>query len=119
MDGSGAAYVTGTTASADFPVTSNAFERTFHGRIDLGPLWYGDVFAAKIDPSGSRLEWSTYLGGSGADAGGAVAVDRNGNAYVAGLTQSADLPTTLGVLRRTYKGQTVAPPGSFQDGFVK
>lgn len=118
VDGSGAAYVTGTTASADFPVTSSAVERTFHGRIDFGPLWFGDVFAAKIDPSGSRLEWSTYLGGSGADTGGAIAVDRNGNAYVAGLTQSADFPTTPGVFRRTYEGQTNAEPGSFQDSFV-
>ncbi|HXI44542.1 MAG TPA: SBBP repeat-containing protein [Bryobacteraceae bacterium] len=118
VDGSGAAYVTGTTASADFPVTSNAVERTFHGRIDLGPLWFGDAFAAKIDPSGSRLEWATYLGGSGADTGGAIAVDHNSNAYVAGLTQSADFPTTPGVFRRTYEGEAGAEPGSFQDGFV-
>lgn len=50
-----------------------------------------DAFVTKLDPSG-RLVYSTYLGGSGSDGGGGIAVDSSGNAYLAGATQSADFP---------------------------
>jgi uncharacterized repeat protein (TIGR01451 family) len=86
VDGSGNAYVTGGTNSADFP-TLNQYQ-TYQGS--------GDVFVTKIDTTKSgpaSLVYSTYLGGSGADKGYGIAVDGSGNAYVTGMTNSADFPT--------------------------
>ena len=55
---------------------------------------YGDAFVAKLNPAGSALVYSTYLGGSGNDASGyGIAVDTSGNAYVTGWTGSTDFPT--------------------------
>jgi hypothetical protein len=59
-----------------------------------------DAFIAKMDPSGSHLLWTTYLGGSGPDAAYTIAVDGAGNAYVAGTTSSADFPVTPGAFER-------------------
>jgi len=94
VDSSGNAYVTGETYSTDFP-TKNAFQRTFGGE------W--DAFVTKLNPSGS-LVYSTYLGGSGDDEGYGIAVDSSGNAYVTGLTDSTDFPTTQNAFQRTFIG---------------
>ncbi|MGC1834093.1 MAG: SBBP repeat-containing protein, partial [Candidatus Acidiferrales bacterium] len=85
VDASGNAYVTGETASADFP-TANALEPAYGGGFE-------DGFVTKIDPSGSALIYSTYLGGSDEDVGQGIAVDRFRNAYVAGFTNSTNFPT--------------------------
>ncbi len=77
-------YVTGFTCSTNFP-TANAFQATLGGSCD--------VFVTKLNPAGSALLYSTYLGGSGFDAGLGITVDRFGNAYVAGDTDSSDFPT--------------------------
>jgi len=84
VDTSGNAYVTGNTTSADLP-TPNAYQDT------LGGGW--DAYVAKIDPSGSSLSYSTYLGGSGEDRGYGVAIDQSSNAYITGYTESDDFPT--------------------------
>jgi hypothetical protein len=84
MDSQGAAYVTGETASTDFP-TQNPIQGT-----KAGP---SDVFISKVDSSGSALIYSTYLGGSDYDEGQGIAVDSEGAAYVTGTTESADFPT--------------------------
>ena len=57
-----------------------------------GPEKGRDVFVAGLSPSGDRLLYATYLGGAGDDRASAIAVDSSGNAYVAGLTDSPDLP---------------------------
>jgi len=88
VDASGSAYVTGGTGSADFP-TANALQLTLDGR--------GDAFVTKINASGSALVYSTYLGGSGSDAGSGIALDASGNAYVTGFTSSPDFPTANAV----------------------
>ncbi len=88
VDASGNAYVTGSTRSADFP-TKNAFQDSYGG----GDFWIGDAFITKLDPSGTALIYSTYLGGSDADDSDEIAVDNSGNAYVTGRTWSADFPT--------------------------
>lgn len=86
VDSSGEAYVTGFTRSTDFPI-KNAFQTT----ISSGDLW--DGFVAKLNATGSALLYSTYLGGSGMDEGHAIALDGAGNAYVTGMTFSANFPT--------------------------
>jgi Bacterial Ig-like domain (group 3)/Beta-propeller repeat len=89
VDSASNAYVIGTTYSTDFPTTSGAFQ-TACG--DAGCL-YGDAFVAKINPAGSALVYSTYLGGSRSEYGMGIAVDSAGNAYVTGITYSTDFPT--------------------------
>jgi len=89
LDSQGNAYVTGGTASTDFPTQTASFQRAFGG----GTVFFGDAFVAKLNQTGTTLVYSTYLGGAGGDEGRAVAVDAEGNAYVAGITQSADFPT--------------------------
>jgi hypothetical protein len=85
VDANGNAYVTGITASTNFPTTPGVFQLNVIG----GP----HVFVTKLNPSGSALVYSTYLGGSGLDYGVAVDVDATGNAYVTGYTLSKDFPT--------------------------
>jgi len=85
VDGSGNAYVTGATYSVDFP-TQNPLQPYYGGE-------YSDAFVAKLNPSGSALVYSTYLGGRQADGGYGIAVDSWGNAYITGYTYSDDFPT--------------------------
>ncbi len=85
VDSSGNAYVTGSTASYDFPTTSGAFQTT------LG--YGGDAFVTVLNPSGSGFIYSTFLGGNYSDGGFGIAVDSFGNAYVTGYTESVNFPT--------------------------
>ncbi len=84
VDSNGAAYVTGETASTDFP-TLNALQKTFGG----GNL---DIFVSKLSPDGASLAYSTYLGGTGDELANAIALDDGKNAYITGSTSSPDLP---------------------------
>jgi plastocyanin len=95
IDDAGALYVTGYTLSPNFPTTEGAFQRRLSE--GAGTIYY-DVFVTKIDPSGSRIEYSTYLGGTDMDMPAAIDVDSDGNAYVTGVTRSADWPTTSGAI---------------------
>ena len=87
VDGAGSAYVTGDTVSPDFPVT-------------VGPAYngQGDVFVAKVNTAGTGFVYARYLfgAGGGQTQSNAIAVDRFGNAYVAGVTASQSLPVTVG-----------------------
>ncbi len=96
VDDQGSPYVAGSTYSADFPTTPGAFDPTFNGGLY-------DAFVAKMDPAGSRLVYSTFLGGSGsADEAFGLAVDHLGRAYVTGQTLSPDFPTTPGAFDRVF-----------------
>jgi glucose/arabinose dehydrogenase len=77
-------YVTGTTDSADFPI-EDALQGEKQG--------FADAFVTKLDPTGTEVLWSTFLGGAGLDSGQAIAIDATGSAYVAGFTASEDFPT--------------------------
>ncbi len=84
IDASGNAYVTGGT-NGGFPTTGGAFDTSFNG----GPF---DGFVTKVNPTGTGLVYSTYLGGSGEDYGFGIAVDASGNAYVTGYISSTNFP---------------------------
>jgi len=102
LDEDGHAYVTGRTRSVDFPTTADAFQNMNAGS--------DDVFVTKLNRRGTALVYSTYLGGTSSDEGFAIAVARKGNAYVTGLTESGNFPTTSGAFDTTYNG--------FDDAFV-
>jgi hypothetical protein len=97
IDGSGNLYLAGTTASINFPTHAPAFPNN---------KGLSDIFVTKIDPTGSSVIYSTYIGGSGVDRGDGIAVDTNGNAYVVGRVDpaSADFPTTPGSFGPAYHG---------------
>jgi hypothetical protein len=85
-DSQGSAYITGIIASADLPLV-NAFQSTLPEQVSTSGV---SAFVQKLDPSGSSLVYSTYLGGLGEDVGRGIAVDSSGSAYVVG--NSAGLP---------------------------
>lgn len=99
IDSAGNAYVTGSTASPDFPVTPGAFDTTFNGDRD--------AFVTKLNPSGSALVYSTFLGGFESDLGASIAVDTSGNAYAAGVALSSSYPTTPGAFDTVHNNQDI------------
>ena len=108
IDSTGDAYVAGVSYSSNFPVTTGAFQT---GNDKASPTM--TAFVAKLNPTGTGLIYATYLGGSTNDSADAIAVDTNGNAYVAGETESADFPVTSGSFQHTNPNG-----GSFYTAFV-
>jgi hypothetical protein len=113
VDSSGRVYVTGQTTSTDYPL-ANAYQSTM--------MASGEAFVTRLNASGTGLDYSTYLGGSGGAWGRGIAVDSNSQAYVGGQTQSTDFPTTAGAFEQTWGGSTCTPPNpvpsSVTAGFV-
>ena len=108
VDSAGNAYLIGQTDSTDFP-TANAIQGANGGGQD--------AFVAKLNPSGSALVYSTYLGGSSDDFGVGIAEDSAGNAYATGLTTSTDFPTANAIQPAKGSGEDIFvtklnPPGS-------
>jgi hypothetical protein len=115
LDAGGNAYVAGWTTSANFPTSSDAFDKTCGNNgtcNDLGSGTQSDAFVFKLNPAGNALVYSTYLGGSGVEPIPSqtnwpaspkldVAVEAGGSAYVTGSTTSQDFPTTAGAFRTT------------------
>ena len=102
VDNTGNAFVTGYTQSSDFPVTKGAFQTT---NLAVKSGNGGNSFAAKLNPSGGSLLYSTYLGGSFDDQAAGIATNSSGDAYITGQTLSSDFPVTPGALQTTFKGQ--------------
>jgi hypothetical protein len=98
LDAAGDVYLTGTATSTNFPVTKGAFQTT------CSSLCF-DAFVTELNPAGSALVYSTYLGGSitqgSGQWGSGIAVDASGDAYVTGETGSSDFPTTPGAFQTT------------------
>ena len=84
VDSAGDAYVTGVTSSTLFPLGVARLQPTLKGG--------SDAFVSELNPTGTQLLSSTYLGGTGGDVGIAIAVDSKQNAYVTGVTGSSDFP---------------------------
>jgi hypothetical protein len=98
-------YIAGASYSKNFPTTQGSFQPTIKGT-------HQNAFVAKLNPSGSSLIYSTYLGGSdGGNFATNIAIDDPGNAYVCGGTSSSDFPVTAGAFQTT---KSVSP----QDAFV-
>jgi hypothetical protein len=115
LDSLGSAYVVGTTYSADFPVTTGAFQSA----NNVAAAGHGStVFVSKFNADGTALVYSTYVGGSGATAGGdfgyGIALDPSNNAYITGATYSTDFPVTCQSYRSINPSRT---PGA-TTGFV-
>jgi len=109
VDAAGNAYVTGSTTSQSFPRTEGAYQILFQFGNASPAI---ETFVSKLDPSGSRLLYSTFAGGNGKDIASAIAVDAAGNAYVAGATLSTNFPTTPGAfqsVRRTNNPSRLQP----------
>lgn len=98
LDASGDVYVVGVTYSSNYPVTSGAYDVSYNGG--------GDVFVSRLDHSLERLLSSTFLGGSRYDDTYTLALDAEGNAFIAGYTNSIDFPATAGSYDATYNGGT-------------
>jgi uncharacterized protein (TIGR03437 family) len=96
VDTDGNAYVTGLAQSSQFPLTEDAWQTGFGSPTD--------GFLLKLNPEGNKVLYSTLLGGAGADAGNAVALDSSGNAYIAGQAGSANFPVTEGVYQAALGG---------------
>jgi beta-propeller repeat-containing protein len=109
VDGTGQAYVTATTTSAEFPTTPGAFQPTFGGGLcgpDFDLLPCADAFVTKLNATGTGLVYSSFLGGSGEDVGRGIAVDASGIAYLVGRTRSTNFPTSPGAFLRQRRGNT-------------
>ncbi|HMX25587.1 MAG TPA: FG-GAP-like repeat-containing protein, partial [Blastocatellia bacterium] len=94
-DNNGGVWVTGISESADFPVVNPLYPV---------PTFNPDAFVAHLNAAGSRLLFSTYIGGSGTEQGNGIAVDATGNAYVTGTTNSSDFPVLKSL--QTYGGSS-------------
>ena len=90
VDANGSAYLLGTTNSADFPTTNDAYQKTYAGNYST------DIFLTILKPSGSGLEYSTFFGNETRDSAGALAIDDRGMVYIFGSAVEG-IPTTSGV----------------------
>lgn len=107
LDSSGNAYVTGTTTSQDFPVTAGVFQ----GKCKLkNDGTCASAFVTKLNALGTRVLYSSYLGGHGTQSAEGIALNSSGNAFVVGQTDAKDFPTTAGSAQPVAAGA--------QDAFV-
>ena len=102
LDASGNIYVTGRTSSANFPTTAGVVQAGYAGSMD--------AFVFKLNPTGSALVFSTFIGGNDLDAGYTTKIDPVTNdIYVAGTTGSSNFPTTAGAFHTSYAGGIYDP----------
>lgn len=107
LDSSGRVTIGGVTGSTNFPTTLGAWSTTL---ISNGQA---DIFITRLTPAGDALDYSTFVGGAGADWVMSLAVDAQGSTTLAGSTSSVNFPTTLTAYDTTFNGGT-----SPVDGFV-
>ena len=113
VDASGSTYITGSTVSTDFPTTTGAFDTLHNGS--------SDTFITKLNSAGDQLVYSTFFGGSLGDIGRSVAINGQGEAFIAGITGSSDLPTSPTAVQTAYVGSGdafVARMSAAGDNFI-
>jgi hypothetical protein len=114
VDSNGSATVAGYTDSSSFPVTSGAAQAQYGGN--------GDAFVASLNSFGTQWKYVTYLGGSGPDQATAIALDRDGNAYVTGNAAGNNFPVSASAWQTVVRGAydafatKLSPAGSFLSG---
>ena len=108
IDQSNNIYVIGRSSSTNYPTTPGAFQTSTAGGYDC-------IYSI-INPTGTQLLYSTYIGGTAVDVAFVMAVDKLGNSYVIGRTYSTNFPVTPGVLQSTLKGSTNAIVFKFSAG---
>ena len=124
VDSSGAIYVTGATQSSNFPGASNSYSGPSVSASLTTPYIIGDAFVAKLQPGGSKLAFSFYLGGSGEDGATGLGLDSQGNVTVVGGTDSANFCTaTAGAVSSQLNGGASEPSAVYPfpnvgDGFI-
>jgi len=96
VDDDGNAYVTGLTSSFSFPTTSGAFSTNYSSEVD--------AFVSKINPSGTQLLYSTFVGGSSTEEVRKIAIGPDRSAFVIGTTFSFNFPTTPGAIKTSLSG---------------
>lgn len=99
-DAAGNLYVFGQTSSPGFPTTAGSYQPDIVPSGNPGQDAV-DYVVTKLDPTGTHLIYSTFVGGSGIDTYARGAVGDDGAVYVSGLSRSSDFPTTTGAFRRT------------------
>jgi hypothetical protein len=109
VDSAGDAYVTGQASSSDFPVTTGAFQTANNAAASGGT----NAFVAKINPTGTALIYSTYLGGNVGDSANGIALDSSNNAYVVGTANSSDFPITTGAFQAANNAATGGGANAF------
>jgi uncharacterized repeat protein (TIGR01451 family) len=102
--------IAGSTRSADFPLFTPL--ETYHGGTCAG-LPCRDVFVSKFNPTGTKLQYSTYIGGSNDDVATQLVLDMAGDMFVAGYTLSTDFPVTPKAFQKTFGGGTVTGDAFF------
>jgi uncharacterized repeat protein (TIGR01451 family) len=127
VDANGNVYITGWVYgdTSDFPVTPNAYQilcgQDPSGKCDYNNGAVYDAFVAKLNPSqsgGMSLEYASYLGGSGSDAGSAVAVDSLGHMFVIGSTSSTDFPIAGAAFQSSFRANFLAEFDTIGGGLV-
>jgi uncharacterized protein (TIGR03437 family) len=130
IDSTGAAYVTGYTASPDFPTTPNAFQTSVPATACTRPpdsfYFFTDpnshtwAFASKLAPDGSALAYSTFVTGACGSYGQGIGVNPAGEAFVVGNTTSGDMPVSSNAYQGAFPGplDKTAFPNAFNAGFV-
>ena len=99
VDAAGHAYVTGNTGATNFPTTAGAFQTS-----NLAGAGNNSAFVTEVNPGGTALVYSTYLGGNSQTFGNGIAVNAAGDAYVTGETYASNYPTTTGAFQTSYPG---------------
>jgi gliding motility-associated-like protein len=103
LNSAGDVFIVGTTKSTNFPATTGAYDVSHNGQQDAVVL--------KLNAALSTLQWATFLGGTGDDAGCSIRLNSTGDVYVVGLTSGGGFPVTTGAYTSTFQGGTY-------DGFV-